>query len=101
MNRKMTAFMKGPPTFFVFLSPLPGMTSLIFGGPNFVRISDSTGILKKFRDLLLHTALMVPVCHGFGGKVPSYGEWKVGHQGEELYCIYTVSYTHLTLPTKA
>ena len=43
--------MKGPPTFFVFLSPLPGMTSLIFGGPNFVRISDSTGILKKFRDL--------------------------------------------------
>ena len=31
---------------------------------------------------------MLPVCHGFGGKVPSYGEWKAGHQGEELYCIY-------------
>ena len=31
---------------------------------------------------------MVPVCHGFGGKVPSYGEWKAGHQGGELYCIY-------------
>ena len=30
---------------------------------------------------LSHTALMVPVCHGFGGKVPSYGEWKAGHQG--------------------
>ena len=38
--------------------------------------------------LVLHTALMVPVCHGFGGKVPSYGEWKAEHQGEELYCIY-------------
>ena len=33
------------------------------------------------------TALMLPVCHGFGGKVPSYGEWKAGHQEEGLYCI--------------
>ena len=31
---------------------------------------------------------MLPVCHGFGGKVPSYGEWKAGHQEEGLYCIY-------------
>ena len=23
-----------------------------------------------------------------GGKVPSYGEWKAGHQEEGLYCIY-------------
>ena len=37
---------------------------------------------------LLHTALMLPVCHGFGGKVPSYGEWEAGHQEEGLYCIY-------------
>ena len=37
---------------------------------------------------LLHTALMLPVCHGFGGKVPSYGEWKAGHQEEGLYYIY-------------
>ena len=44
--------------------------------------------LQKQQWLLLHTSLMVPVCHGFGGKVPSYGEWKAGHQGEELYCIY-------------
>ena len=36
---------------------------------------------------MLHTALMLPVCHGFGGKVPSYGEWKAGHQEEGLYCI--------------
>ena len=31
--------------------------------------------------MVSHTALMVSVCHGFGGKVPSYGEWKAGHQG--------------------
>ena len=37
---------------------------------------------------LLHTALMLPVCHGFGGKVPSYEEWKAGHQEEGLYYIY-------------
>ena len=36
---------------------------------------------QEFTKVLSHTALMVPVCHGFGGKIPSYGEWKAGHQG--------------------
>ena len=45
-------------------------------------------MVSSLNSPLSHTALMGPVCHGFGGKVPSYGEWKAGHRGEELYCIY-------------
>ena len=67
------------------------MTDRIFPGVA-VDIAESTaGIGMIAVDDTVTYSTDVTCLSWVGGKVPSYGEWKAGHQEVGLYCIYRES----------